>query len=93
MASTSFQCTGEVVCLMTRLREKETEAETLAEEVITLTTKLEEQSSQVSDAPGVKEKLDTLEKRYATLLELLGEGEEHIRELITDYANRRDFQE
>ena len=54
---------------------------------------VEEQSSQVSDAPGVKEKLDTLEKRYATLLELLGEGEEHIRELITDYANRRDFQE
>ncbi len=89
MASALFPSTDEVVCLQTGLREKETATETMAEEVVTLTTKLEEQSNQASDAPAVKEKLDTLEKRYATLLELFDEREERVRELMTVVANVR----
>lgn len=91
MAATLRQRVGEVQSLQKQLREKEEGTKALAEEVVSLTGQLETLSKQVKDAPSVKDRLDELEKRHATLLELLGEREERIGEVEADLFDVKEM--
>lgn len=91
MAATLRQRIGEAQSLHKQLYEKEKGNKALAEEVVSLTGRLDELSRQVKDAPSIKKRLDELEQRHITLLELLGEREERIGELEADLVDVKDM--
>lgn len=78
---------GEVAALQAQLDSKEKATRALAEEVVSLTYKLEEFSKERTEIPEVSKKLKELERRHSTLLELLGEREERIGELEADLTD------
>lgn len=78
---------GEVAALQAQLDNKEKATRALAEEVVSLTAKLEEVAKEHEEVPEVSKKLKELERRHSTLLELLGEREERIGELEADLTD------
>lgn len=78
------QRNGEIASLQSQLGSKEAATQALAEEVVTLTAKVEELTKEMKDAPETKIELAELNRRHSTLLELLGEREEKIMELQAD---------
>ena len=81
------QRNGEIVSLQAKLDGKEAATKALAEEVVSLTAKVEELSKDMQDAPERKKEFDELKRRHTTLLELLGEREERIMELEADLSD------
>lgn len=78
---------GEVAALQAQLDNKEKATRALAEEVVSLTARLEEVVKEREEVPEVSKKLNELERRHSTLLELLGEREERIGELEADLTD------
>lgn len=78
---------GEVAALQAQLDNKEKATRALAEEVVSLTARLEEIVKEREEVPEVSKKLRALEQRHSTLLELLGEREERIGELEADLTD------
>lgn len=81
------QRSGEISSLQAQLDGKEAATKALAEEVVSLTARVEELTKEMSDAPGMKKEFTELKKRHTALLELLGEREERIMELQADLAD------
>lgn len=81
------QRNGEIGSLQAQLDGKEAATKALAEEVVSLTARVEELAKEMSDAPGIKKEFNELKKRHTALLELLGEREERIMELQADLAD------
>ncbi|PXF43481.1 Golgin candidate 5 [Gracilariopsis chorda] len=78
---------GEVSALQARLKRKEVASEALAEDVVKLTSEVEQLKKDHGDAPVLKKELGDLKRRHSALLELLGEREERIAELDADLAD------
>lgn len=88
--STSLRLrSGEVDKLQAQLDAKDKATRALAEEVVSLTARLEQASGGEHGADAMQAKLDELAKRHETLLELLGEREERIGELDADLADMK----
>lgn len=81
--------TGEVENLQAQLKTKETATTALADEVVSLTTRCEELTKLLGDAPDVEAELEDLKKRHKVLLELFGEREERMGELEADLEDIR----
>lgn len=84
MSATLRQKRGEVSSLQSQLDGKEAATKALAEEIVSLTAKVEELTREKNDAPQTQKKFAELERRHNALLELLGEREEKISELQAD---------
>lgn len=78
---------GEVTALQALLKRKEAASEALAEDVVKLTSEVEQLKKDHEDAPLFKKDLGDLKRRHSALLELLGEREERIAELDADLAD------
>lgn len=87
LTSSLRQRNGEIASLQAQLDSKEAATQALAEEVISLTARVDELSMEVGDAPDFKKELAELKKRHTALLELLGEREERIMELEADLSD------
>ena len=87
MASTLRQRNGEVASLQAQLDSKEAATQALAEEVITLTAKVDELTKEKTIAPELRKEFSDLKSRHETLLQLFGEREERINELEADLAD------
>lgn len=81
------QRNGEIASLQSKLNGKEISTKALAEEVVNLTTRVEEITKEMKDAPEKKKEFEELKRRHTTLLELLGEREECIMELQADLSD------
>lgn len=81
------QKNGEISSLQSQLHGKEAATKALAEEVVSLTARVDELSREIGDAPEAKKKFQELEVRHNALLELLGEREEKIMELEADLSD------
>lgn len=78
---------GAVKTLQTRLEDKEAATQALAEEVVKLTGRLEALTHARNEDEDARDQLSSLQQRYITLLELLGEREERITELEADLVD------
>ena len=78
------QRNGEITSLQAQLDGKEAATKALAEEVVSLTARVDELTKELGDAPERKKEYDELKRRHTALLELLGEREERIMELEAD---------
>lgn len=87
LTSSLRQRNGEIVSLQAQLDSKEAATQALAEEVVSLTARVEEIFAELKDAPEVRKELDELKRRHSALLELLGEREERIMELEADLTD------
>ncbi|CDF35339.1 unnamed protein product [Chondrus crispus] len=81
------QRNGEIASLQGQLDTKEEATKALAEEVVSLTARVEELTKEMHDAPTMKAGFEELKKRHMGLLELLGEREERIMELQADLSD------
>lgn len=77
----------EIVSLQSQLDSKEAATSALAEEVVTLTSKVDELTKQMDNAPELRKEFSELKRRHTALLELLGEREEKIMELEADLVD------
>uniref|UniRef100_A0A7S1XCE8 TATA element modulatory factor 1 TATA binding domain-containing protein n=1 Tax=Compsopogon caeruleus TaxID=31354 RepID=A0A7S1XCE8_9RHOD len=70
--------------LQAQLASREASAQALAEEIVGLSTRIEELEREVYDAPTVYDELRILEDRHNALLTYCGEREERILEITQD---------
>lgn len=87
LQSTLRQRLGEIQSLQSQLSGKEAATQALADEVVSLTARVEELTAELKDAPELRAELADLRVRHSTLLELLGEREEKIQELEADIVD------
>lgn len=81
------QRTEEVQSLQGKIAGKEAATQALADEIITLTSRVENLTTDLENAPQLRKDFDDLKHRHSTLLVLLGEREERIQELEADLSD------
>jgi TATA element modulatory factor len=89
--STLRQRADEIASLQSQLAGKDTATQALADEVVALTTLVDELTGELGSAPEMRVELDQLKIRHAALLELHGERDERILELEADLADVNDL--
>lgn len=87
MSQSLRQRNGEIASLQGQLDRKEAATKALAEEVVSLTARVEELTKEMDNAPAMRAEFEELKKRHTALLELLGEREERIMELQADLSD------
>eukprot|EP00898_Chlorokybus_atmophyticus_P006683 jgi/Chlat1/7015/Chrsp56S06690 len=82
---------GELDSCMRRLDSLEATRNSLAEELVSVTTQCERLAKEAGKLPGLLVEMDALRKRHASALELMGEREEQAEELRADLMDVKEL--
>ncbi|KAJ6700770.1 GOLGIN CANDIDATE 5 [Salix koriyanagi] len=82
---------GELASYMSRLASMESVRDSLAEELVKMTSQCEKLRAESSLLPGVQAELDALRQRHSAALELMGERDEELEELRADIVDLKDM--
>eukprot|EP00250_Pteridium_aquilinum_P007166 c16947_g1_i1 orf=995-3871(-) len=78
---------GEIALYTSRLTSLESTRNALAEELVKATTECEKFRTEAASLAGLRSELDSLRRRHASALELMGERDEQVEELKADLAD------
>ncbi|KAJ6309012.1 hypothetical protein OIU76_018580 [Salix suchowensis] len=82
---------GELASYMSRLASMESVRDSLAEELVKMTSQCEKLRAESSLLPGVQAELDALRQRHSAALELMGERDEELEELRADIVDLKEM--
>ncbi|KAF9690127.1 hypothetical protein SADUNF_Sadunf01G0163600 [Salix dunnii] len=82
---------GELASYMSRLASMESVRDSLAEELVKMTSQCEKLRAESSLLPGVRAELDALRQRHSAALELMGERDEELEELRADIVDLKEM--
>ncbi|KAK7448398.1 hypothetical protein BaRGS_00040102 [Batillaria attramentaria] len=82
---------GEISQLQEEIQQLEQTRESMARELVNLTNQNEELQDKVAELPKVQENYNALDSRYNALLQMYGEKEEQVQELMLDLQDVKDM--
>lgn len=82
---------GELASYMSRLASMESIRDSLAEELVKMTSQCEKLQAESALLPGVRAELDALRRRHSAALELMGERDEELEELRADIVDLKEM--
>ncbi|KAJ7011829.1 hypothetical protein NC653_002047 [Populus alba x Populus x berolinensis] len=82
---------GELASYMSRLASMESVRDSLAEELVKMTSQCEKLRAESALLPGVQAELDGLRRRHSAALELMGERDEELEELRADIVDLKEM--
>nr|TKR65614.1 hypothetical protein D5086_0000319470 [Populus alba] len=82
---------GELASYMSRLASMESVRDSLAEELVKMTSQCEKLRAESALLPGVQAELDGLRQRHSAALELMGERDEELEELRADIVDLKEM--
>uniref|UniRef100_A0A6M2EXF7 TATA element modulatory factor 1 TATA binding domain-containing protein n=1 Tax=Populus davidiana TaxID=266767 RepID=A0A6M2EXF7_9ROSI len=82
---------GELASYMSRLASMESVRDSLAEELVKMTSQCEKLQAESALLPGVQAELDGLRRRHSAALELMGERDEELEELRADIVDLKEM--
>uniref|UniRef100_A0A6N2MB02 Major facilitator superfamily (MFS) profile domain-containing protein n=3 Tax=Salix viminalis TaxID=40686 RepID=A0A6N2MB02_SALVM len=82
---------GELASYMSRLASMESVRDSLAEELVKMTSQVMKLQAESSLLPGVQAELDALRQRHSAALELMGERDEELEELRADIVDLKEM--
>ncbi|XP_050724673.1 TATA element modulatory factor-like isoform X3 [Eriocheir sinensis] len=82
---------GEVHHLHSEITRHETQRESLAQELVSITSQVEELQGQVRDYQALKDQYADMEQKYNALLQMYGEKVEEVEELRLDLADVKEM--
>ncbi|XP_038901055.1 golgin candidate 5 [Benincasa hispida] len=96
MTSSSFEAAlrqkeGELASYISRLKSIESIRDSLAEELVKLTSQSEKLRAEASMLPGIRAELEALRRRHSAALELMGERDEELEELRADIVDLKEM--
>ncbi|KAF3779259.1 Golgin candidate 5 [Nymphaea thermarum] len=89
--STLRQKDGELSSYMSRLVSLESIRDSLAEELVKMTSQCEKLRTEVAVLPSLKAELEALRRRHSAALELMGERDEELEELRADIYDLKEM--
>ncbi|KAJ6932608.1 golgin candidate 5-like [Populus alba x Populus x berolinensis] len=82
---------GELASYMSRLASMESIRDSLAEELVKMTSQCEKLQAESAFLPGLRAELDALRRRHSAALELMGERDEELEELRADIVDLKEM--
>ncbi|KAK8381199.1 hypothetical protein O3P69_008219 [Scylla paramamosain] len=82
---------GEVHYLHSEITRYETQRESLAQELVSITSQVESLQSQIQDYQALKDQYADMEQKYNALLQMHGEKVEEVEELRLDLADVKEM--
>ncbi|XP_076437011.1 uncharacterized protein LOC143276311 isoform X2 [Babylonia areolata] len=82
---------GEIVQLQADIQQLERTRESMARELVNLTNLNEELQEEVKELPKMRTQFTDLDARYNALLQMYGEKEERVQELMLDLADVKEM--
>ncbi|XP_023007438.1 golgin candidate 5-like [Cucurbita maxima] len=82
---------GELTSYVSRLKSIEMIRDSLAEELVKLTSQSEKLRAEAGMLPGIRAELEALRRRHTAALELMGERDEELEELRADIVDLKEM--
>ncbi|KAG7035241.1 Golgin candidate 5, partial [Cucurbita argyrosperma subsp. argyrosperma] len=82
---------GELTSYVSRLKSIEMIRDSLAEELVKLTSQSEKLRAEAGMLPGIRAELEALRRRHSAALELMGERDEELEELRADIVDLKEM--
>ncbi|KAL4012926.1 hypothetical protein IC575_025072 [Cucumis melo] len=82
---------GELASYVSRLKSIESIRDSLAEELVKLTSQSEKLRAEAGMLPGIRAELEALRRRHSAALELMGERDEELEELRADIVDLKEM--
>ncbi|XP_023512322.1 golgin candidate 5 [Cucurbita pepo subsp. pepo] len=82
---------GELASYVSRLKSLESIRDSLAEELVKLTSQSEKLRAEAAMLPGIRAELEALRRRHSAALELMGERDEELEELRADIVDLKEM--
>ncbi|XP_023533525.1 golgin candidate 5-like isoform X2 [Cucurbita pepo subsp. pepo] len=82
---------GELTSYVSRMKSIEMIRDSLAEELVKLTSQSEKLRAEAGMLPGIRAELEALRRRHSAALELMGERDEELEELRADIVDLKEM--